>query len=288
MKTNEDLIDKIYGRLTVKKCLGIKNNQTTWLCECICGSIKEVTTSDLKSYNTTSCGCLARETKKKNGIKGADKLRKDLSNQKFNRWFVTDKFETRGRNRVYWFCRCECGNEKWVLAYNLTHNISQSCGCLHKERASKNAKKINNKTHGLSKTKLYKCYRSMRDRCYLTSNENYHNYGGRGIIVCDEWLQSFENFKNWAFKNGYKEGLSIERINVNGNYEPNNCKWIPMKEQHRNKRTNNLLTYNGQTKTIVEWSEIVGISAGTIHARIYRYGFTVEEALTIPLRGRGK
>lgn len=285
MIKKENLVGKTFGRLTVKKYLGLKNKNITWLCECICGNTKEVTTSDLNSNNTTSCGCLAKETKRENGRRGADKTRKDLSNQRFNRWVVSNKHETRGRNRVYWLCRCDCGTEKWVLAYNLTHNISKSCGCLLRESSMKQAKKINNKTHGLSKTKLYRCYRSMRDRCYLKTNENYHNYGGRGIIVCNEWLESFENFRDWAFENGYREGLSIERKNVNGNYEPSNCEWIPMKEQGKNRRNNRVLTYQNETKTLSEWAKIVGISGGTITARLDRYGMSVEEALTTPVRG---
>jgi hypothetical protein len=123
----------------------------------------------------------------------------------------------------------------------------------------------------------------MLDRCYKTFSIKYNNYGGRGIIVCDEWKSEFINFYNWAVANGYKDGLTIDRIDNDGNYEPNNCRWVTYKRQARNRRSNHLLTFKGETKPIVEWSEIVGIKADTIWHRL-ESGKNIEYALTTPLQ----
>jgi len=120
----------------------------------------------------------------------------------------------------------------------------------------------------------------MKSRCNNKNNPVYMLYGGRGISVCDEWNE-FKAFKEWAMNNGYSDQLTIDRINVNGNYEPDNCRWATQKEQCRNKRDNHYLTFQGETKTLIEWSELVGIRQETIRHRINDYGYTVEEALTL-------
>ena len=124
----------------------------------------------------------------------------------------------------------------------------------------------------------------MIQRCENENIERYDIYGGRGIEVCKEWKEDFLNFYNWAINNGYKDNLSIDRIDVNGNYEPNNCRWATAKEQARNMRTNVNLTYNGETHCISEWAEITGIKASTIRYRIKIAGWSVEKALTTPIR----
>lgn len=200
-----------------------------------------------------------------------------MENKRFGRLLVV-KLTKSDRRGKQWECLCDCGNTKLVYSSDLNGGKVSSCGCLVKENSRKQGKR--NKTHGLSKTLLYKTHQSMLQRCYKDYNENYPNYGGRGIEVCEEWHE-FEEFKKWSVDNGYEEGLSIERIDVDGNYEPSNCKWISVKEQQRNKRNNRLITFNGETKTLVEWSEITGIKRSTISARLDRYGMTPEEALTI-------
>jgi hypothetical protein len=115
-----------------------------------------------------------------------------------------------------------------------------------------------NKTHGMRRTRLYNIWTQMNQRCVNQNLEHYDNYGGRGISVCDEW-KKFEVFAEWAKKNGYKDGLTIDRMDVNGNYEPDNCKWSTDVEQQRNKRNNRHITINSQTKTIAEWAEISGL-----------------------------
>ena len=132
--------------------------------------------------------------------------------------------------------------------------------------------------HGKYGTRLYRTYASMKRRCYNKNVKDYKNYGGRGVRVCDEWTQDFMNFYNWAINNGYNDNLTIDRINVNGNYEPNNCRWITMKQQENNRRNNVNLTYNGITKTITQWGQSLNIPRSTIFNRYYN-GWTTEDIL---------
>ena len=140
------------------------------------------------------------------------------------------------------------------------------------------------KTHGLSKTRLHTIWHSMYCRCYYPSTNGYKNYGCRGIIICDEWKKDFVAFYNWAMENGYKENLTLDRIDVNGNYCPDNCKWSTAKQQSRNMRTNRYYTYNGETKTQIEWCEEYNICPTTFSDRI-KSGWTIEQALTISTKG---
>lgn len=141
--------------------------------------------------------------------------------------------------------------------------------------------------HGEAKrgqlTPLYNTWRGMRERCSNPNHINYKNYGGKGIKVCEEWQNSFLEFRSWALSNGYKEGLTIDRINVDGNYEPSNCKWSTQKEQQNNKTSNHLLTYHGKTLTINQWSEELGIKREIIKDRL-RWGWSVEDIFETPVR----
>lgn len=121
-------------------------------------------------------------------------------------------------------------------------------------------------------------WKNMQYRCYNKNNKDYQDYGGRGIKVCDEWLEDFMNFYNWAMDNGYKENLTIDRVDVNGDYTPNNCRWVDQKTQANNRRSNVHLTYNGKTQTMTQWSEELNINYNTIRSR-HRLGFTDKECL---------
>lgn len=136
-----------------------------------------------------------------------------------------------------------------------------------------------NYKHGKRHTRIYNIWRSMRQRCYNPNTNRYKNYGAKGVIVCDEWRNSFEAFYEWAMQSGYKEGLTIDRKDTNGNYEPTNCRWATQKSQQNNRENNHLLTHNGETHTIAEWSEKTGIKKGTICARL-KSGWSVVETLT--------
>lgn len=134
--------------------------------------------------------------------------------------------------------------------------------------------------HGGKGTKLYEVWCSMKRRCELPTFSSYKYYGGRGISVCNEWKESFIAFRKWAFENGYKEGLSLDRIDNNGNYEPSNCRWATMKEQANNQNHTLKINYKGEIKTLTEWAEILGIKRHTLYQRIYKKGWTIERAFT--------
>lgn len=135
---------------------------------------------------------------------------------------------------------------------------------------------------GRTGSRLYSIYRSMKTRCYNQNAKNYKNYGGRGITICEQWLEDFKMFHDWALSHGYRDDLIIDRMDVNGNYEPNNCRWVTHLEQNNNARTNHIITFNGVTMTLTEWSRHFNIDRNTITARLKR-GWDIERALTTPV-----
>ena len=187
-----------------------------------------------------------------------------LKRKKFGLLKVID-FAYMKNHRSYWLCRCECGNEKIVAARQLKSGQTKSCGCLHRK-------------HGQFGTRLYHIWNRMKDRCYNENHKSYKDYGGRGVVVCDEW-NDFKCFEEWAITNGYDDDLTIDRIDVNGNYEPSNCKWSTKKEQANNKRNNHFVTCNGERRTITEWAEITGVTTQTIYKRLRR-GWSPERAVS--------
>lgn len=201
---------------------------------------------------------------------------RDLTGQRFGRLTVIKRAKNIGR-KTAWLCQCECGNTKVVTGSSLHGGQVRSCGCLWKEVVPKHNQEFNFR-HGESGSKLHRTWCNMRYRCSNPNCKDYKNYGGRGITICDEW-SSYENFRAWALDNGFADGLSIDRIDVNGNYEPSNCRWVSDKVQHNNTRRNHYLTMNGESHTIQEWSEITGIKWTTIKARI-EMGWPIEKALT--------
>lgn len=189
---------------------------------------------------------------------------------KFEKLTVLHEVEKKN-NKRYFKCECECGNKKDIRLGNLTKGKVKSCGCLLKDNG------VRNKIHGQWNKAVYGVWRDMKQRCLNPKNQQYKNYGGRNITVCTEWLEA-ENFIKWAFSNGYQQDLSLDRKDVNGNYEPGNCRWVTMSVQQNNKRTNRIITYKGTTKNIKEWSKITGVNHETIRRRL-KDGWDVEEAL---------
>lgn len=173
--------------------------------------------------------------------------------------------------KLYWLFRCDCGNYRILQARAFrTNEYYHACKeCTKKYRINKC------KTHGDSYTRLYKTWSAMIERCNDIKNKNY---GGRGIKVCDEWHE-YENFKIWALNNGYSDDLTIDRVDVDGNYEPSNCRWADMEIQSNNKRTNHYITYNGQTKTISQWSKIFNINKNSIYYRSQSKNFNTPEEI---------
>ena len=196
--------------------------------------------------------------------------------------------EVRGRWRVLrqngnvngdamWTCECECGTERDVSGYSLRVGSSKSCGCYFSEElAKRNSEK---KTHGRSHTRLYDSWYKLNKRCYDDNNKDYQDYGGRGIRVCDDWRNDINVFWDWSINNGYNDNLTIDRIDVDGNYEPNNCRWATPIQQGRNRRNNRMITIGGQTKCVSEWSEISGVNRKTIMSRL-RYGWVGERLIS--------
>lgn len=173
-------------------------------------------------------------------------------------------------------CKCDCGKNKIVDLVKLLNGNTKSCGCLKKELRIKQ-----NTTHGLTNHPLYTVWNSMKGRCMNPKDPSYRNYGARGISICDEWLD-FRCFYEWAMASGYTKGLTIERINNDGDYCPENCCWIPREEQSANRRMNRFLTFAGQTKTMSQWAKEFGLKRETIRDRIKR-GWSVEKAITTPI-----
>ncbi len=138
--------------------------------------------------------------------------------------------------------------------------------------------------HGMTGTRIHNIWRGMRSRCYNPNVKCFKNYGGKGIRLCDEWNESFMSFYQWSIKNGYSDDLTIDRINVNENYSPSNCRWLDIKAQENNRSNNRLITFNGETHTEAQWSDITGIERRTLNSRLVRYKWSVEKSLTTPVR----
>lgn len=186
---------------------------------------------------------------------------------KYGRWTILKEVPKINGER-YILCRCSCGREKVVNLKNVIYGKSLSCGCLNSEIVSEKNRK--NKKHGLYGSRIYRIWRQMKARCYNSESNVYKYYGGRGISVCDEWLNSVQSFYQWAINNGYKDNLTIDRIDSNKDYFPENCRWATIEEQQRNKRNNIKIIYDGKERTISEISKITGDSYNKIFKRIKR------------------
>lgn len=204
----------------------------------------------------------------------------DETGNRFSKLLVLKRVENAGNGHTQWLCKCDCGNKCVVTASNLRRGRQVSCGCYGK---SVNAK--NNVPTELKQSRIYTIWKDMLYRCNCEKSNRYSRYGLRGIKVCDEWVDNFNAFYEWAMSNGYDDTLSIDRIDTNGNYEPSNCRWASRKTQARNRSTNRLLTYKGVTKCLAEWCEIYNLKQQTISQRI-KYGWDdTEEILFGRMKG---
>ena len=206
---------------------------------------------------------------------------KDMTGQTFGYWNVIERAPNDKDGNACWKCRCVCGTERIILGHALRRGQTKSCGCMsskmHTESSTKHGGCVTN--GDIETKKLYAVWRAMRQRCSSPSVKAYKNYGGRGIRVCEEWDESFEAFRDWSKQNGYKVGLTIDRIDVNGNYEPQNCRWVSRAVQSNNTRRTRRITYNGEMHSLYEWAQITGLNYNTLIGRIYHYGWPVSEAL---------
>ena len=209
-KMGIDLTGKVFGKLTVTKNVGsTSHGQRLWECLCDCGKTTIATTSTLqaKDGGKRSCGCLAF---------------RDLTGQRFGMLLVIKRVENNGP-RATWLCQCDCGNQSRSWTQNLLNGLSTSCGCVRTK-------------HSGRKMLLYKTWTSMKTRCRNPKSPSWERYGGRGIRVCEEWLNDFGSFKDWALSHKYEEGLSIDRIENDGNYCPKNCQWLTLSDNAKKAR----------------------------------------------------
>ena len=192
---------------------------------------------------------------------------RDLTGMKFGKLTVVSR-EKNVKRCVMWKCLCECGNVVTVRADSLSGGNTKSCGCL-KSKVYKATDHSHFKHKGTG-TRLYRIWRSMKCRCYLPSHKYYDIYGGRGITICEEWKNDYATFRNWAEKNGYAEDMSIDRIDNDKGYCPENCRFIYYKDQPKNRRTNHIIEVNGEKMTIAECSRKYGVPESTIAFRANR------------------
>lgn len=176
--------------------------------------------------------------------------------------------------KAMWLCKCDCGNHKTVSGDNLRNGHTRSCGCLWEKAIRPTRIK-----HGKAQTRLYRTWCHFKDRCCNDKDKRYPRYGGRGIQVCEEWKNDFQAFYDWAMANGYKDHLTIDRIDNDGNYEPGNCRWVTNKTQSNNRQTNVLIEFEGKRQNIKQWSEELQMNYQTIYQR-HRKGMAPEEILS--------
>lgn len=199
----------------------------------------------------------------------------DLTGKKYGRLTVV-KIAFSKNKRIHWLCECECGNFTVVDGGNLRSGHTQSCGCLQLEKGCA-------PRHHLRYHRLYNIWSLMKKRCTNPNDKLFKYYGGRGIKIYENWEKDFKAFYDWAMNNGYKEGLSIDRIDVNGNYKPDNCRWIEQKQQTRNTRSNKFITYKNFNCCLSEWAERYSLPYKTLWTRL-KNGWEFEKALITPVK----
>lgn len=271
----EDLTGKSFSHLTVINFDHKDKNHIYWNCKCDCGNNKITTSYALKNGHTKSCGCRTHKGRFK-----------DYADKKFNH-LTPLSFDSRDEDKkiTYWLCRCDCGKELVLNIKNVKDGHIKDCGCMRAERIKKMA--ITKTKIAPEHKRLYSILSGMKKRCYNKNCESYLDYGARGISICDEWLQDSESFVQWALSNGYSDSLSIDRIDVNGNYCPENCRWTNWKVQSNNRRSNKIIEYQGESHTVSEWADLIGIKRKVLEQRIRKVEdgkWSLEDAFSKPIK----
>ena len=215
-------------------------------------------------------------------MNGSKRKPSDLTGYRFGYFEVTEELpphiRKNGKKVRVWDCVCICGNHRTLNRQEIITGKRKSCGCMAAELMRKS-----NTVHGDSHTRRHNIWSGMRERCYTKTDSHYPGYGGRGITVCREWLLNYTAFRDWATANGYTDELSIDRIDNNGPYSPENCRWVNHRSQCNSTRRNHCIEINGEQKTIAEWSRISGVKGPTIRKRLL-LGWSPEDAVF--LKGR--
>lgn len=260
-----DISGQKYGRLVAIRRDGHLRGSTAWICRCDCGAVVRATTNALRSGNTKSCGCMKSPVV-------------DLAGQIFGRLTVT-KLDHVGDHGAVWSVRCDCGKRTTQRGDALRSGRVVSCGCYCRERSAQ-ATDERNRTHGLGGTPEYLCWFSMIRRCNNPHpGAEARNYRDRGITVCRRWLRVENFYADMGPRPG--PGYTLERIDNAGNYEPSNCRWATRGEQGRNRRSNRLLTWRGETLPCIVWAERLSLHPITLATRLHS-GWTVDRALSTP------
>lgn len=203
--------------------------------------------------------------------------RVDLIGQRFGRLCVVEYAGSTKDGQAQWRCVCDCGCITVVRGKDLRRGNTLSCGCIQKSVAAQQ-----HTTHGISNTRIYRIWSLMRMRCYNPNAPQYDDWGGRGITICDEWRHDAKAFYDWSINHGYADDLSIDRIDNDKGYSPDNCRWVDRNVQSNNKRSNHLITHDGKTQTIAEWAAELGLNYDTLYSRIVKYKWDIHKALTTP------
>ena len=214
--------------------------------------------------------------------------KEDLTGREFDRlkvirYIPASEREGYGKKKDsrVWLCECSCGNTVRLRTQQLTHGKARSCGCYCKDVFRKRIEE--NRTHGKKNTRLYRIWGDMKDRCFNQSAKDYPRYGGKGVNICEQWVNDFQSFYDWSIKNGYSDNLTLDRIDNNGNYEPDNCRWATMKEQCRNRSNTLIIEYKGEKRPLSEWCEILNIDYHSAHWRL-KNGWSVQKSFETPTR----
>ena len=206
---------------------------------------------------------------------------KDLKGNRYGRLIVIERSGSNIHKRALWKCLCDCGNEVVVVGSHLLNGNTYSCGCYKSDKIRERLG-----SHYKSRTRLHNIWKNMRQRCNNPNKPDYKYYGGKGVRVTSRW-DDYSTFEKWSIENGYTDALTIDRIDTNGDYCPENCRWVSRTEQSRNMSKNRIIIYNGESHCLSEWGEILGISPKVLGQRINAYGWSIERAFNTPVRSVG-
>lgn len=257
----ECLIGNKYGHLTI---LGLANTeQPIKYLSCLCDCGNQTIKPQFKVLNGTVTTC------------GKCKFKLVQIGDKYGKWCVVGS-SIKSHGRIKWLCQCSCEKHtiRYVDEYTLKSGKSTCCGCGKRQIIIPKSRCKYNE----DEKRLYRIWQKMKERCNNPSNKDFKDYGARGICICNEWDNNFENFKDWALANGYDNSLSIDRIDVNKKYEPSNCRWVNQLTQCNNKRNNICFEYEGVVHTATEWGRILNINPNNMY-RYYHKGLTLEEII---------